>query len=95
MFASSQHTCDQWHSSRKFTFLTSCHCKLCPNTEGTKMVFGGEIKSRAAVEGSVAKLMSTGKFGSESPVSTVLLSIQGGPGTLLSFFRWKPVWLEV
>ena len=49
---------------------------------GKKMGFGDEIASRAAIEGAVAKLMSTGKFGSESPVSTVLLSIQGGPGTV-------------
>jgi hypothetical protein len=33
MFASSEHACDQWHSSRKFTFLTSSHCKLRANTE--------------------------------------------------------------
>jgi hypothetical protein len=26
--------CDQWHSSRASTFLTSSHCKLRPNTEG-------------------------------------------------------------
>jgi hypothetical protein len=26
--------CDQCHSSRVFTFLTSSHCKLRPNTEG-------------------------------------------------------------
>jgi hypothetical protein len=35
MFASSEHACDQWHSSRKFTPLTGLHCKLRPNTEGT------------------------------------------------------------
>jgi hypothetical protein len=29
------HACDQWRSSRKFTFLTSSHCELRPNTEGT------------------------------------------------------------
>jgi hypothetical protein len=30
------HACDQWHSSRMFTFtpLTGSHCKLRPNTEG-------------------------------------------------------------
>jgi hypothetical protein len=28
------HVCDQWHSSRAFTPLTGCHCKLRPNTEG-------------------------------------------------------------
>jgi hypothetical protein len=28
------HACDQWHSSRVFTSLTSWHCKLRPNTEG-------------------------------------------------------------
>jgi hypothetical protein len=27
--------CDQWHSSRVSTFLTSSQCKLRPNTEGT------------------------------------------------------------
>jgi leucine-rich repeat protein SHOC2 len=50
--------------------------------DGTKGKFGGEIRSRGEVEHSVAQLMSTGKFGSESPVSSVLLSIQGGPGTI-------------
>jgi hypothetical protein len=34
MFAWSEHACDQWHSSRKFTPLTGLHCKLRPNTEG-------------------------------------------------------------
>jgi dihydroxyacid dehydratase/phosphogluconate dehydratase len=34
MFASSEHACDQWHSSRKFIPLTGLHCKLRPNTEG-------------------------------------------------------------
>jgi hypothetical protein len=29
------HACDQWYSSRVSTFLTSSHCKLRPNTEGT------------------------------------------------------------
>jgi hypothetical protein len=33
MFAS-EHACDQWHSSRKYTPLTGLHCKLRPNTEG-------------------------------------------------------------
>jgi hypothetical protein len=28
------HACDQWHSSRVPTPLTSSHCKLRPNTEG-------------------------------------------------------------
>jgi hypothetical protein len=28
-------TCDQWLSSRKFTFLTSSACELRPNTEGS------------------------------------------------------------
>jgi hypothetical protein len=36
MFAWSEHACDQWHSSRKFTPLTGLHCKLRPNTEGTR-----------------------------------------------------------
>jgi hypothetical protein len=31
--------CDQWHSSQVSTFLTSPHCKLRPNTEGTVRVF--------------------------------------------------------
>jgi hypothetical protein len=26
------HACDKWHSSQMFTFLTSSHCKLRPNT---------------------------------------------------------------
>jgi hypothetical protein len=30
----SEHSCDQWHPSQVFTPLTSCHCKLRPNTEG-------------------------------------------------------------
>jgi hypothetical protein len=28
------HACDQWHSSRVSTFLTSSHCKSRPNAEG-------------------------------------------------------------
>jgi hypothetical protein len=32
--------CEQWHSSRVSTFLTSSHCKLCPNTEGTVFARG-------------------------------------------------------
>jgi hypothetical protein len=28
------HACDQWHSSRKFTPLTSSHCKFRRNTQG-------------------------------------------------------------
>jgi hypothetical protein len=31
---SSEQACDQWHSSRVFTFLTSSHCNLRPNTKG-------------------------------------------------------------
>jgi hypothetical protein len=34
MFALSEHSCDQWHSSRVSTPLTSWHCKFRPNTEG-------------------------------------------------------------
>jgi hypothetical protein len=34
MFASSEHACDHWHSSRESTALTGWHCKLCSNTEG-------------------------------------------------------------
>jgi hypothetical protein len=34
LLASSDQACDQWHSSRVSTFLTSSHCKLRPNTEG-------------------------------------------------------------
>jgi hypothetical protein len=41
--ASSEQACDQWHSSRVFTFLTSSHCKLHPNTEGTVLVLGQKI----------------------------------------------------
>jgi hypothetical protein len=33
------HACDQCHSSRVSTFLTSSHCKLRPNTEGAVLVF--------------------------------------------------------
>jgi hypothetical protein len=29
--------CDQWHSSRASSFLTSSHCKLRPNTEGQQV----------------------------------------------------------
>jgi hypothetical protein len=36
LLASSEQTCDQWHSSRKFSFLTSSHCELRPTTEGTQ-----------------------------------------------------------
>jgi serine/threonine protein kinase len=36
MFASIEHACDQWHSSRESTPLTGWYCKLCPNTEGPK-----------------------------------------------------------
>jgi hypothetical protein len=35
MLASSEHACDQWHSSRKSTPLTGWYCKSRPNTEGT------------------------------------------------------------
>jgi hypothetical protein len=31
---SSEHACDQWHSSRKFSPLTGFHCNFRPNTEG-------------------------------------------------------------
>jgi hypothetical protein len=34
LLASSEQACDQWHSFRVSTFLTSSHCKLRPNTEG-------------------------------------------------------------
>jgi hypothetical protein len=29
------HVCDQWHSSRESTALTSWHYKFRPNTEGS------------------------------------------------------------
>jgi hypothetical protein len=29
-----EEACDQWHSSRASTFLTSSHCNFRPNTEG-------------------------------------------------------------
>jgi hypothetical protein len=35
-----EHVCDQWHSSRVSTPLTSWHCKLRPNTEGAEEDFG-------------------------------------------------------
>jgi hypothetical protein len=37
LLASSEQTCDQWHSSRVYTFLTGSHCKLRPHTEGTQV----------------------------------------------------------
>lgn len=50
--------------------------------DGTNLKFGGEIDSRAKLEKSIGEFLSNGKFGSESPISTVLLAIQGGPGTV-------------
>jgi hypothetical protein len=39
LLASSEQSCDQWHSSRVSTFLTSSHCKLRPNTEGLQSAY--------------------------------------------------------
>jgi len=50
--------------------------------DGTAGKFGGDIASKTSIESSVAEGLSVGKFGSESPISTVLLAIQGGPGTV-------------
>jgi hypothetical protein len=36
LLALSEQACDQWHSSRVSSFLSSSHCKLRPNTEGTR-----------------------------------------------------------
>jgi hypothetical protein len=37
LLASSEHACDQWHSSRVFTSLTDWHHNLRPNTEGDEV----------------------------------------------------------
>lgn len=55
--------------------------------DGTVGKFGREIESRAAIEAEIARLMSVGKFGSESPISNVLLAIQGGPGTVKTIYE--------
>jgi hypothetical protein len=50
--ASSEQACDQWHSSRVSTVLTSSHCKLRPNTKGSVMVqpwWGNQFRSRAGI----------------------------------------------
>jgi hypothetical protein len=41
--------------------------------------FGSEIESRSSIEEQIALLYSSGKFGSESPISSVLLAIQVRP----------------
>jgi hypothetical protein len=55
--SSTEHACDQWHSSRVSTFLTSSRCKLHPNTEGgghdmgsTPMCKGTTDDGRLAVD---------------------------------------------
>jgi hypothetical protein len=40
------HACDQWYSSRVFTFLTGLLCKLGLNTEGSNVrrrVYGARV----------------------------------------------------
>eukprot|EP00035_Acanthoeca_spectabilis_P024629 m.454661 g.454661 ORF g.454661 m.454661 type:complete len:1852 (-) comp20720_c0_seq1:29-5584(-) len=49
--------------------------------------FGSEIGSRSKIEEQIALLYSSGKFGSESPISSVLLAIQGGPGTVQTIYE--------
>eukprot|EP00036_Acanthoecidae_sp_10tr_P011064 CAMPEP_0182922766 /NCGR_PEP_ID=MMETSP0105_2-20130417/5009_1 /TAXON_ID=81532 ORGANISM="Acanthoeca-like sp., Strain 10tr" /NCGR_SAMPLE_ID=MMETSP0105_2 /ASSEMBLY_ACC=CAM_ASM_000205 /LENGTH=1794 /DNA_ID=CAMNT_0025060417 /DNA_START=266 /DNA_END=5650 /DNA_ORIENTATION=+ len=49
--------------------------------------FGSEIGSRSKIEEQVALLYSSGKFGTESPISSVLLAIQGGPGTVQTIYE--------
>ena len=70
------------HQPMPFCSLDRNHSHFVLVDDGTQDKFGGEISSRAAMEKSVAELLSLGTFGSESPISTVLLSIQGGPGTV-------------
>ena len=62
--------------------LDQNHTHFVMVDDGTQMQFGGEIGSKASIENSVSEGLSLGKFGSESPISTVLLAIQGGPGTV-------------
>ena len=62
--------------------LDQNHTHFVMIDDGTVGKFGGEIGSKASIENSVAEGLSLGKFGSESPISTVLLAIQGGPGTV-------------
>eukprot|EP00041_Stephanoeca_diplocostata_P023643 m.586302 g.586302 ORF g.586302 m.586302 type:complete len:1876 (+) comp22342_c1_seq4:279-5906(+) len=70
------------HFPMPFCSLDRNHTHFILVDDGTVDKFGGEIAARAAIEASVAELMSYGVFGSESPISTVLLAIQGGPGTV-------------
>jgi hypothetical protein len=60
MFASSEHACDQWHSSRESTALTGWHCKFCPNTEGTALGRSNVAKGRQPT------LSSSGRFRARS-----------------------------
>eukprot|EP00043_Microstomoeca_roanoka_P018007 m.190040 g.190040 ORF g.190040 m.190040 type:complete len:1456 (+) comp16751_c0_seq1:63-4430(+) len=49
---------------------------------GTLDEFGGEIKMRADIEENVASSLSLGRFGIQHPIASVVIAIQGGPGTL-------------
>eukprot|EP00039_Didymoeca_costata_P003537 m.68263 g.68263 ORF g.68263 m.68263 type:complete len:1826 (+) comp11953_c0_seq2:265-5742(+) len=70
------------YQPKPFCSLDRNHTHFVLVDDGTQDKFGGEIGARASIESSSAKLASFGKFGSESPIFTVLLAIQGGPGTV-------------
>ncbi len=48
--------------------------------DGTEGKFQGEISFRAGLESRISKLMAEGQFRTPSPVTPLLICIQGGPG---------------
>jgi hypothetical protein len=72
------HACDQWHSSRKFTFLTSSHCELRPNTEGSQPLVADSYTVRCS-----SLSISQPTLATNHPTS------YAGSGTVL-FPRYQP-----
>ena len=68
--------CDQWHASRVSTPLTSSHCKLRPNTEGTlAYTLARQEQLTRFQEGNQKRQQILRLFGEADKASKVLLAM--------------------
>ena len=62
--------------------LDQHHTHFVMVDDGRVGKFQGEIEVRSKLESALAKKFSQGEFGTPSPITSITIAIQGGPGTL-------------
>ena len=67
------HACGRWHSSQVSTFLTSPHCKLRPNPEGTVRVFRQKFTLEDAIGSHACSLEANTRVTNGIPLGSSLL----------------------